>query len=315
MLENLIVAASQATTDGSERVEALGRLTVCYTIGSVIGPAVGGFLGASGDYYFAAKISAVGSIISMFLTLLMPSTATTPAPIVVNGSTSPQSNQKLNKGESDTGNASTEVESNVASAKTDDPSVSYVIYIVWLYLTTKVVTNIANSMLGSVLPLVLKNSYGLNEKYLGLTMSGMSGFNAVVNGFLLGPIVGLFHGDLNLLIGLCMLLMSCLSILQAVTTLPFYAGLSYNSGLFEFMIATFALSMCQYVLATTITGESTSRVGQRSKGTLLGLEHTIFAAVRIFSPKAGVILLQSGGVCTVWTEIPANLIGFLIFLC
>ena len=258
---------------------------------------MGGFLGASGDYYFAAKISAVGSIISILLTLLMPSTAVAPAPIVVNGGTSPQSKQKSTQDESNYGEKeSSETESNVATAKNDDSSVTYVIYIVWLYLTTKVVTNIANSMLGSVLPLVLKNTYGLNEKYLGLTMSIMSGFNAVVNGLLLGPIVGLFHGDLNLLIGLCMLLMSGLSILQALTTLPSYAGFSYSSGLYEFMIATFALSMCQYVLATTITGESTSRVGQRSKGTLLGLEHTIFAAVRIFSPKAGVILLQSGGV-------------------
>lgn len=31
------VAASQSTSDGAERVEALGRLTVSYTIGSIIG--------------------------------------------------------------------------------------------------------------------------------------------------------------------------------------------------------------------------------------------------------------------------------------
>jgi hypothetical protein len=275
---------------------------------------VGGFLGASGDYYFAAKISVVGSIISIFLTLLMPSTAVTPAPIVVNGGTSPQSKQKSHQVESGTEKESSETESSVASAKNDNPSVTYVIYIVWLYLTTKVVTNIANSMFGSVLPLVLKNTYGLNEKYLGLTMSIMSGFNSVVNGLLLGPIVGLFHGDLNLLIGLCMLLMAVLSILQALTSLPSYAGFSYSSGLYEFMIATFALSMCQYVLSTTITGESTSRVGQRSKGTLLGLEHTIFAAVRIFSPKAGVILLQSGGVSRTCTQKTFLIIYLLLSL-
>ena len=35
------LAASQATMDGAERVLALGRLSMSYTIGSVLGPALG----------------------------------------------------------------------------------------------------------------------------------------------------------------------------------------------------------------------------------------------------------------------------------
>ena len=35
------LAISQATTDGAERVLALGRLSMSYTIGSVLGPALG----------------------------------------------------------------------------------------------------------------------------------------------------------------------------------------------------------------------------------------------------------------------------------
>lgn len=35
------LSASQITFDGAERVEALGRLTFCYTIGSIIGPTIG----------------------------------------------------------------------------------------------------------------------------------------------------------------------------------------------------------------------------------------------------------------------------------
>lgn len=108
------LAASQLTNDGPERVSALGRLTMAYTIGMVIGeqnngefrvycdrktyyllmknnhlrqiftsffqfprkrvlgPSVGGYLGASGDYYFAAKLSALGSLLSVALTMLMP---------------------------------------------------------------------------------------------------------------------------------------------------------------------------------------------------------------------------------------------------
>lgn len=51
------VGLSQATTNDKERTAYLGKLTMSYTIGSVIGPALGGFLGATGDYYLGAKIA------------------------------------------------------------------------------------------------------------------------------------------------------------------------------------------------------------------------------------------------------------------
>jgi hypothetical protein len=35
------LSASQATSDGAERVLALGRLSMSYTIGSVLGPILG----------------------------------------------------------------------------------------------------------------------------------------------------------------------------------------------------------------------------------------------------------------------------------
>lgn len=60
------------TSKGVERVKALGILTMSYTVGSVLGPSIGGFLGAGGDYYVAAKIGVAGSLLSIFLTLLMP---------------------------------------------------------------------------------------------------------------------------------------------------------------------------------------------------------------------------------------------------
>jgi hypothetical protein len=96
-----------------------------------------------------------------------------------------------------------------------------------------------------------------------------------------------------------MLVMSALSLAQSLAAFPAYtSAFSPSRGLYEFLALTYMLSMCQYVLSTTLTGESTARVGQRGKGTLLGLEHSIFAAVRVFSPKIGVLLLQ-GGVASV----------------
>jgi len=59
------------------------------------------------------------------------------------------------------------------------------------------------------------------------------------------------------------------------------------------------LGLFQYVLSTTITGESTALVGSSAKGTLLGLEHSMFAAARVAAPKTGIALLRSGGVSLV----------------
>lgn len=48
------MAISVITEEGKSRAAVLGMLTTCYTIGMVVGPAVGGILGSTGDYYYGA---------------------------------------------------------------------------------------------------------------------------------------------------------------------------------------------------------------------------------------------------------------------
>jgi MFS family permease len=273
------VAASQATMDGAERVQALGRLTLSYTVGSVLGPTIGGLLGATGDYYLGAKLAVAGSLLSVVLTLFM-SDDVTPANKIAAGN---QSSGKEN------------------SPKEVIPSTFQVVNVVWLFLTTKVVTSVANAMAAAALPLILKNNYGLDEKQLGFSMSLMSAFNAVVNGLFLAPIVGMAGGDLRTVIGVCISSMCVASAVQAAAALPSVVTMSPvpGSGFFEYLGLAFALSMMQYVLGTTITGESTARVGPLAKGTLLGLEHSLFAAARVVAPQTGVYILNTGGVSAV----------------
>lgn len=282
------LAASQVTTDGAERVAALGRLTMSYTIGSIIGPTVGGFLGANGDYYLGAKLAVAGSLLSVVLTLFMPSITTTNVEIV--------DDEVLHTAEP---NEKIKGSDKKVSSGTSNVPVLTVISLVWLFLGTKVITSVANSMGAAALPLILKNIYGLNEQNMGFSLSFNSVFNAIVNGALLGPIVHFFGGNLSTLIEVCISAMAILSAIQAAFALPSYASLSLANGLIEFLALTIALSMFQYVLSTTITSESTTRVGPKAKGTLLGLEHALFALARIASPQAGVALLKSGGVTAV----------------
>lgn len=251
------VAVAQVTANGSDRVQALGRLTMCYTIGSILGPALGGILGANGDYYYGAKLAVGGSILSILLTLMMPNTSTTTTEVEVQDTSLPEKKDEPH-----------------SPSPQEQGSVKGVI---------------------AALPLVLKNQYSLQEQAMGYTMSLMSGFNAIVNGGLLGPIVVWAGGDMLWLIAITIVGMAVLSGGQAVAASDLFFGTSPH-GLYVFLTLTFLLSGLQYVLSTTITSESTSQVGSNEKGTLLGLEHSLFAAARVATPLIGVQLLQEGGI-------------------
>lgn len=69
-----LVAQATASTatrgDATLRAAALGRMTTAYTVGATIGPALGGYLAESGDFYLGAKLAVVGSLVSVVLSIL-----------------------------------------------------------------------------------------------------------------------------------------------------------------------------------------------------------------------------------------------------
>lgn len=271
------VAVTQLTNDGPERVQALGRLTTSYTVGSVIGPAFGGVLGSSGDYYFGAKLATIGSVVSLILTFFLPNNLTERK--ILN-----ESGKSLDGGDS---------KPNII------PSFWSVIAIVWALLSTKVITSVANSMAASAFPLVLKDQYEVDEKGLGFIMSVSSVINGVFSGFVLEPTTIWLGGNLCLVISNCLIAMTVLSGIQCVVSLDSFAALSPGQGMYYFVGMAYLISIFQYALATIITSESTTRVGPNAKGTLLGLEHALFAAARVVSPQLGIYVLQNSGISTV----------------
>ena len=208
------LAASQGTKDGAERVQALGRLTMSYTIGSVLGPAIGGWLGSSGDYYFGAKLAVGGSLASVLLTVLfMPSPSSVTSSTVSSTPTRSSGYTTITTTDDDTA----KVDSTITKSTSNIPSAVQqvllstisVIQVVWLLLSTKVITSVANAMSQAAFPLILKDIYGLNEQAMGLSMSAMSGFNGVVNGLLLVR----YKHSLNLLMPHAMLFLCMQKIL------------------------------------------------------------------------------------------------------
>ena len=302
------LAVTQLTVTSEERIMLLGRLAMTYTVGSVLGNIIGGYVGASKDYYFAARIAVFGSIVSVLLTLAMPSDNDLK-------SYTNDSNDNNNNNNNNSNNDNNEKVKNQNKENFwESLKISEILKSVWLLLFCKVITSVANAMGQSVFPLILKNTYKLDEKNVGLSMSILSGFNAIVNGSLLEKITSLLGGKLLKAISNCMIVLISLSMLQSAITHPSiqqFISLP-TGGLYLFMLSTAIISVFQYVIATSITTESTKRVDENSKGTLLGLEHCLFAAARVFAPQMGISLLQSGGISLVSAS--SGFVFFGVFL-
>ena len=344
---------------------------------------LGGFLGASGDYYLGAKISVAGSLLSVVLSLFLPANNINhnitqnnhnngDININSNGDIIDEINDKNHDGNNrhiDSGDESPlfntekpekfekfekfDIKNNRRNLNLTDTlkeenitntfenlqikskksftlngmmlsitqqanTVASVVRIVWLLLSVKIITGVANSMLSETFPLVLKNIFLLNEQSLGLAIAANSAFNGVVNGLFLAPLVGYANGDLIKVITLCLSLMTALALTLSAISLPYISPFhvfsqllsspvtiltsvtgSGSGGLSGYLILTFILSIFTYALSTTITGESTSLVKKTQKGTLLGVEHSFFSLARIVAPQVGVWLLKSGGVSAV----------------
>ena len=293
---------------------------------------VGGFLGATGDYYLGARIAVVGSLISVLITYFIPHASG----IEVDKKDSSDdmardeaADQSMLLSESDSSSidgpipsfehkpdsenkgrfyntASSVSPSFIQSLANQIHSIAGVVAIAWLLLSVKIISSVANAMMSETFPLVLKNTFKLNEQYLGLTIAANSGFNGLVNGLLLAPMVAFSGGDLVRVIYLCLYSMATIAVTLAAVFTPTitdfifsFSASSMNTSLFIYLSFIFLLSIFQYALSTTITGQSTSMVNKTQKGTLLGVEHSFFALARVVAPQCGVTLLQRGGISAV----------------
>jgi hypothetical protein len=152
-----------------------------------------------------------------------------------------------------------------------------------------------------------KDKLGINEAGLGTFMSASFAFGGFANAVLLGPFTKLLGGKLDRVIVNCLLSMSIAYALQGALYHPSAASLNIlpdpNSDspmakfyAYPFIGLTFLLSVFQFSLGTVITAATTSVVPDNSKGTLLGMEHSLFAAARILGPTMGVAAYTYAGI-------------------
>ena len=252
-----------STTQGNDaaRAAAFGRLTTAYTVGATLGPAVGGVFGARGDYYLGAKCAVVASLLSACLALLLPKDLGT-------STSKKENNNGKNNGE-------------------EKKTLFSILRRVWPFLLAKTLTGVTNSALGATIPLVLRD-LGFDEQKLGFGMSATSISVAIVGAFCLGPLSSSLGTSLPSLS------------LFAKAFAVFALALATTQGS-AMLCATFVTvhAATAHVLATALTTATTGLVSPSEQGSLLGLEHGLFAVARIFGPTFGTSAFAAAGILPV----------------
>ena len=264
-------AVIKLTKAGPARLNALGRLTTSYTIGGTLGPFLGGKLGASGDYYVGARYATAGSLLAVALVFLLPSS------LDEDGNTPEKINENKKAG---------------ASSSSWLSKASSILSLVWIFLFVKLATSVANSMARSSQPLILK-SLGADESLMGTVMAVQFGFGGFACAFLLSPVTKLMGGHVSKVVSNCVLVMGIIYVLQMTLYSKFMESyeLIPKDGLGRqrpFIAIAMLLALFQFSLGTSITENTSEIVPKQMQGTLMGMEHAIFALSYLIGPQVGI---------------------------
>lgn len=295
----LCAQATAATTMGenaSLRAAALGRMTTAYTIGATIGPILGGYLAANGDFYFSAKVAVVGSLLSALLSLLfLPDNNNN-----CNDDNDDDTTMLRNKDKSVTVAPATGTNEKKKRNLRDD--IHHTIEIatrhdIWPLLMVKIIGGVCASMHSTSLPLILTQTLHLEPQQLGLVMSCGMFAVAVFGAFAMGimnRILGSF-GMMNT--GLLARSISGLTVAGVVVVYSTdIAPVTTEFILMQVIVVSIVHQLSQHILATGLTTLTTGSVNQDEQGSLLGIEHSLFSLSRTFGPFLGTIILEYGGI-------------------
>lgn len=258
---------------------------MCYTVGVIVGPALGGWLSSSGDLYAGARVAVLLSMLAFVLSFCMSSSSPVPtATSIPQYESSIRHKSAINQASLSSGQILSKLTS--------------VLRAVWPLLLVKIFISFANSLSDATRPIVLKNEFFFDHTHLGYFMSFSSCVSAVSDGALTGPLVNILGNELSIVQSSCIAILVCLYITQAVLTSALFGALwismSYYSSLISYVCTYFVILVFRHILSSTVTGLTTGRVQADEKGTLLGLENALYAAARVIGPLVGVQLYTVG---------------------
>jgi MFS family permease len=240
-------------------------MTTAYTIGSTLGPALGGKIAANGDFYRGAYWAIFGSIVCIVLSW-------TQLPVV-----------PLVQKRKDT------VHSSSSFKKMQDVLAKKHL---WPYLGAKFCSGVASSMYQTTLPLALTQNLYFNSSLLGLSMSCSAALVGLFSAFALKPLTSKV-GTLKMMLSGLMGRVLFISLVALAVTVQDTTSMVSTWRTRASIVASVCYSVFSHILATSMTTQTTGMVDSSEQGTLMGIEHGIFSIARIIGPPLGAYIFTA----------------------
>lgn len=255
-------AAVAGLVDGDKRSVAMGRLSLSYALGMVLGSAGGGQLSRLLGYRATAGVSAVITLFVLLADALLLNTFHKPEA----DSTSKEASNNNNNPFNDL----------LAFGKVASmPKVKDL-----LLLTMPV--SVATGMLRSMMPLAGKEAFGLESSDLGMYISFAAVVGLVTNVFVLGPVMARL-GEPNALAGAILLTSVC------------FLGFTQINNFSGLLALTVPKTMASTVLYTLSSSLMSLAVDQDKTGTAISISHGSRSVVGILAPILGGLIYEYQG--------------------
>jgi OCT family organic cation transporter-like MFS transporter 18 len=278
----LVAQATAATSTGNDaaaRAAALGRMTTAYTVGATLGPMLGGYLADRGNFYIGAKFAVVGSLISVVLSLVFLTDETNKEE--KEKPPSAESTEKEDKKIKKKRSFLNELRHSGGMALRSS---------LWPLLMVKVLGGVVASMHSTAMPLMLTQKLELEPSQLGLSMSGSMMAVAAFGAVGMAPLTNALGPPRMTYLGL-------LGRAALGLTMAALVAIAIGHGdafLMQIISVAIMHALASHTLATGLTTQTTGAVASDERGSLLGLEHSLFSLARIAGPKIATSLLSFG---------------------
>jgi len=282
------------------RAAALGRMTTAYTIGATIGPALGGYLGAS-DLFAGARLAVWGSMLSVALSILYLKDHHHLSSTKKKKNEQDECKEEDEQSQSSSTNAKSFLQSiQKTSSYLRHPTIGPLLFV-------KLLNGISSSTFSTILPLILANKLHFTTTQLGYFMSASSLSVAVFAAVGIVPALSLVgnRSDKLAYVGIGCRLLSIvvfgLVVTHVMSNLLLVAEKTpqeendvkiTNEGLIITTMASVAISLSSHLHATSLTTLTTGTVTRGERGAIIGLEHSLFSLARVVGPPLGTTLLN-----------------------
>ena len=291
---------STEESSARSRAAALGRMTTAYTIGATIGPALGGYLGAS-DLFAGARLAVWGSMLSVALSILYLKDHHHLSSTKKKKNEQDECKEEDEQSQSSSTNAKSFLQSiQKTSSYLRHPTIGPLLFV-------KLLNGISSSTFSTILPLILANKLHFTTTQLGYFMSASSLSVAVFAAVGIVPALSLVgnRSDKLAYVGIGCRLLSIvvfgLVVTHVMSNLLLVAEKTpqeendvkiTNEGLIITTMASVAISLSSHLHATSLTTLTTGTVTRGERGAIIGLEHSLFSLARVVGPPLGTTLLN-----------------------